>query len=238
MALGLLCSFIPTLSLKTNGMKELRGEYITVYYETEEAAAMDVFKLADSESERIATALGFDSPQDINMYIYDHQSTLQIKKYGLIVLLLNLDWYIGDNRGTNVILTSPANPGKAHDYDNNKYASIHEMVHAYNSLLNKDMSYWIDNGLAGYLSNQNPHDNNYKVSRIPTIEEMQTSNPVTFANIGGYELSYIYIEYLSNTFGWESVLVFAKTADYMESFGKDEATIYDGWVEYAYSNYD
>lgn len=52
--------------------------------------------------------------------IYDHQSTMQKKKYGYIGPLLGLDWYIGDNIGTDVILTSPANPGKVHDYDNNK----------------------------------------------------------------------------------------------------------------------
>lgn len=66
----------------------------------------------------IAQKLGFTEKQDINVYIYDHQNTMQTKKYGLIAPLLNLDWYIGDNRGTDVILTSPANPGEVHDYDN------------------------------------------------------------------------------------------------------------------------
>ena len=32
-----------------------------------------------------------------------------MKKYGFIGPLLGLDWYIGDNRGADVILTSPAN---------------------------------------------------------------------------------------------------------------------------------
>ena len=50
-----------------------------------------------------------------------------MKKYGLVVLFLNLDWYIGDNRGTNVLLTSPANPGSAHDYDEIKReVAVHE----------------------------------------------------------------------------------------------------------------
>ena len=41
---------------------------------------------------------------------------MQTKKYGLIGPLLGLDWYIGDNRGTNVLLTSPANPGVITSY--------------------------------------------------------------------------------------------------------------------------
>lgn len=28
-------------------------------------------------------------------------------------------------------MTSPANPGKVHTYDNNKYAVLHEIAHAY-----------------------------------------------------------------------------------------------------------
>jgi len=235
--IAFLLTFIPTLSLKTIGMNTLEGKYVTVYYEKEETAARDVFELADVESERIAKALGFDSPQNIKIYIYDNQNTMQTKKYGLIALLLSLDWYVGDNRGTNVLLTSPANPGKVHDYDNNKQISIHEMVHAYNSILNKNMRLWINEGLAGYLSNQNPHEYDFKAWYIPAIKEMQTSNPVTFSNIGGYPLSYIYIEYLDNTFGWENVLAFAKTNDFEKEFGKSESEIYNGFIEFAHSNY-
>lgn len=38
-----------------------------------------------------------------------------------------------------MLLTSPANPGKVHDYDNNKYAVLHEIVHAYVSVMNGDL---------------------------------------------------------------------------------------------------
>ena len=138
--LAAFATLIPTLSPETPGMKSIGGAYVTVYYEREEAAAQDVFTLMNAQSEHIAEMLVFDSPQDIKVYVYDDQSTFQTKKYGLVALLLNMDWYIGDNRGTNVLLTSPANPGSAHTYDSVKNSGPHEMVHAYNSLLNKDMS--------------------------------------------------------------------------------------------------
>lgn len=66
--------------------------------------------------------------------------------------MLNLNWYIGDNIGTDVILTSPANPGEVHDYDNNKYAVLHEIVHAYISVINKDIDLLLTEGVALYLS--------------------------------------------------------------------------------------
>lgn len=55
--------------------------------------------------------------QTVRVFIYDSQKTMQEKKYGLIGPMLGLDWYVGDNIGTDVILTSPANPGPAHTYE-------------------------------------------------------------------------------------------------------------------------
>ncbi|OQB23420.1 MAG: hypothetical protein BWY11_01885 [Firmicutes bacterium ADurb.Bin182] len=232
-----LLSFIPVLSLKTGGMQTLRGNYITVYYETEYAAARDVFELADAQSERIANALGFDAPQDIRMYIYDRQSTFQTKKYGLAALLLDLDWYIGDNKGTNVLLTSPANPGKVHGYDAVVQASVHEMVHAYNSILNKRMPLWINEGLALYLSNGDPREDLYTTSYVPGLEQTHTSDPVEFSNMGGYDFAHTYIEYLDKTFGWDSVLYLAETNDYEKAFGMSEDDVYTGWIEFLKENY-
>ena len=43
-------NFIPTFSLKTPDMKLLSGNWVNVYYETEEAAAKDVFGYADEQT--------------------------------------------------------------------------------------------------------------------------------------------------------------------------------------------
>ena len=156
----------------------------------------------------------------------------------MIVLFLNLDWYIGDNEGTNVLLTSPANPGKAHDYDSVKSASIHEMVHAYNAILNKDMPLWVNEGIALYLSNGDPRVDLYSTSHsIPSLEQTHISNPIEFSNIRGYDFAYTYIEYLDAVYGWENVLTFAGTKDFMKAFGKDESAIYDGWIKFLKENY-
>jgi hypothetical protein len=207
----ILINFIPTFYLKNPGMNELRGEYITVYYEKEEAAAEDVYKLIEGESMRVALKLGFTSSQDICLYIYDNQRSMQIKKYGLVVLFMGLDWYIGDNRGTSVILTSPANPGNAHDYDEVKTAAVHETVHAYNSLLNPNMPLWVNEGMATYLAGQTPREVLWPILFEPSIVQMHTNSPTEFEEIGGYEFAYTYIEFIDNTFGWENVLIYAKT---------------------------
>ena len=232
----LIINFIPTFNLKTSDMNMLSGEWVNVYYESEEAAAKDVFQYADGATDSIAQKLGFTEKQDINVYIYDYQNTMQTKKYGLIAPLLNLDWYIGDNIGTDVILTSPANPGEVHDYDNNKYAVLHEIVHAYISVINKDIDLWLTEGVALYLSNGLPFNKEFIYNGIPTYKDTCSNNPLTFSNCGGYTFAHTYIEYLDTTYGWDSVLALIETEDYESCFGKSKKEIYNEWVNYV-SNY-
>lgn len=230
-------NFIPTFSLKTAEMTKLSGKWVNVFYETEEAAAKDVFQYADGETAEIAQKLGFTEKQDINVYIYDNQSTMQTKKYGFIAPLLSLDWYIGDNIGTSVILTSPANPGKVHDYDNNKFAVLHEIVHAYVSVINSRVELWLTEGIALYLSNGKPLSREY-LDSIPSFEDTCTTNPITFSDCGGYIFAHTYIEYLEKSYGWETVLRLVKTQNYEDCFGKTKREIYDEWVNYLLSNYN
>lgn len=232
-AVALLVNFIPTFSLKTKGMHEIQGEWINVYYEQEEAAAQDVFTYADSQTAEIAEILGFQEKQNVNIYIYDHQSTMQTKKYGYLAYLLGLDWYIGDNIGTDVLLTSPANPGKVHDYDEVKYAVLHEIVHAYVSVLNEDIDLWLTEGVALYLSNGEPFYHEYiETMGIPSYHDTCSNNPLTFSDCGGYTFAHTYIAYLTQTYGWDRVLLLLKTEDYKQCFGKSGQQIYNDWVTY------
>lgn len=238
LVLLVIVNFLPTLYLGSGEMSVFVGDRINVYYENEKDAARDTFELADKRAEELAKLLGLDVKQDIDIYIYDNQKTMQRKKYGFIIPFLGLDWYIGDNIGRNVILTSPANPGSAHDYDSIKYAILHEIVHAFNHVINEDMTYWVDNGLAGYLSGQNPGDDMTRYGAIPTLEQTQVKGliaPITFSNFNGYEYSYSYIKYIDNTYSWETIKTFAKNGDYKASFGVSEQEIYDGWYNWLLS---
>lgn len=239
MAVIIIINFMPTFNLRTAHMSVLSGEYVEVYYEAEEAAAKDVFEFAKERAIGLCEALGVTTDDKVKIYIYDDQKTMQQKKYGFIASFLKLDWYIGDNIGTDIILTSPANPGPIHDYDNNKNAVLHEMVHAYNSIINPKMSYWYDNGLAGYLSNQAPNYPICSYVKVPTIKQMNSNNiltPIIFANYGGYEYSYTYIEYLEKTYGWDTVVRFAYDVDF-EGFGASEQEIYEQWMIYLKTYY-
>lgn len=235
---GIIINFIPTWNLKTKDMNVLSGDWINVYYETEKEAAKDVFTYANAKTASIAKKLGFSEKQNVNVYIYDYQNTMQTKKYGYVAPLLGLDWYIGDNIGTNVILTSPANPGKVHDYDNNKYAVLHEIVHAYVSVINQEVDLWLTEGMALYLSNGEPfYKANLEYFAIPTYNDTLSNNPLTFSNCDGYTFAHTYIEYLDKTYGWDKVLKLIKSENYEECFDKSKKEIYEEWVHYIENYY-
>lgn len=235
---GMLINFIPTWNLKNTDMEMLRGDWINVYYETEKDAAEDVFTYANMETAFIAEKLGFREKQNVNVYIYDEQHTMQTKKYGYAAPLLGLDWYIGDNIGTDVILTSPANPGKVHDYDNNKYAVLHEIVHAYVSVMNEEIDLWLTEGVALYLSNGEPfYKENLEYYKIPTYYITTSNNPLLFSKSGGYTFAHTYIEYLDQNYGWDQVLQLLATEDYEDCFGKSKKEIYKEWVHYIENYY-
>lgn len=235
---GFIINFIPTWNLKTTGMNLLRGDWINVYYETEQDAAQDVFAYADAETASIAERLGFGEKQSVNVYIYDDQSTMQTKKYGFAAPLLGLDWYIGDNIGTEVILTSPANPGEAHSYDDIKYAVMHEIVHAYVSVINKDVDLWLSEGMALYLSNGEPFYKEYlEYYTIPTYDIINSNNPLTFSHSGGYTFAHTYIEYLDKTYGWDEVLRLIASEDYEQCLKKSKKKVYEEWVQYIENYY-
>lgn len=105
------------------------------------------------------------------------------------------------------MLTSPANPGKVHNYEDTKQAVLHEMVHAYFSLINPDIKLWLTEGMALYLANGEPFYRDYLNNmNIPSYEDHRTNNPVKFSSIDGYTFSHTYIEYLEREYGWYKVM--------------------------------
>lgn len=112
-------------------------------------------------------------------------------------------------------------------------------MHALNHRLNPKLSYWLDNGLAGYLSDQYPPENLAGHVPIPTIQQTKVKGPLAplqFANLGGYEYSYTYIDYLAQTYDWEQVQTLIRTGNYMSALGVSEEQVYAGWVRFLHES--
>lgn len=110
------------------------------------------------------------------------------------------------------------------------------MVHTINYQINPKLSYWIDNGVAGYLSNQVPPNNFMEWNDIPSYKDTKTENQIKFGNMGGYQYSYSYVQYIDELYGWEAVQRLIKGESYEEIFEKSEQEIYDDWVKFLKTN--
>ncbi len=230
----LLIQFIPKLSLNASNMQTYEGESLSIHYApVDEAEIKKMATYMEGEIKRINAFYNFSG--DGNLYIYPDQNTFHRKKYGtfieLVKLFTDLDWYIGDNIGETVIAVSPNTELTYHD-KNSVYGMLpHEYVHTVNYRLNPEMPLWINEGMALYLANGKPLKS-IQGMRIPTYEEIQTSNPITFADFNGYQLAHIYIEKMIERFGKEkamSVILGEKTFEI--AFGISDKAFYDYWVE-------
>ena len=235
----LFINFIPSFSLKTKDMKELQGDYFTLYYENEEESAFDIVRYAYDKIPVIVARLGMEGINDVCVYLYDDQKTMQRQKYGFIAPLLHLDWYIGDNIGTNVILTSPKNPGTYHSGASVKEASIHELIHAYISYMNPDIDLWLTEGMALFLSNGQEVNKETLLSiPLPSYADTKTKNPIRFTLSHAYNYAHTYIEYIKTAYGWDSVLKLIQTQNYKKVFNKSRKAIYNEWIDFINYYYD
>ena len=222
---------LPVFFLKPMGYKTMADENIEMYYAPEvQKGAEEVFELLQLKSNEIKEKMNVKFDEPTKVYIYKTQSQLAIREAGLITLTFAPSWYIGDSHNGNIMMVSPYTKVKGHTHESILNATLHELVHALNYQINPKLSYFWDNGLATYLSDQKPSESDLTSHPIPTFKQLQTDNGLEFGNMGGYAYSYSYIEYLDETYGWDTVLEFASgNKTYEDAFGKSELDIYDDW---------
>lgn len=230
---------LPILFMKPLASKELSNEFINLYYQSgDEAGAKEVFDLLVAKSEAIYEKMNYIRQDPIKVNIYKTQTQLALREAGFITLLFAPEWHIGDSHNGKIMMLSPNTPIKAHTHDAILTATLHELVHSINFQINKDISYFWDNGLATYLAGQVPGADEYDIESIPSIADMHTENGLKFGNMGGYAFSYLYIEFLDHTFGWDKVASFAKgSGNYETIFDKSEEEIYSDWCAYLKISY-
>ena len=230
----LILQTLPVFFMKPWGSKQIKNDIINLTYQKgDEEGANEVFKLLVEKSQVIYNKMEFEQITPIKVYVYKTQNQLAIREAGFITLAFAPSWHIGDSHNGNIMMVSPNTKVKGHTHESILTATLHELVHSIVFRINSDLSYFWDNGLATYLSNQKPTPEEYKSFDIPTIEDMHTENGLKFGNMGGYAFSYLYIQYIDETYGWDKVIASAKgEGDYKDIFGKSEEEIYDDWCVY------
>lgn len=234
---ALILQYIPVWNLKTSDMKVMQGQYVDVYYQSgDDKGAKEVYNLLESTAKEIRDKLQYTNKNKTKMYIYKEQKSLHIRKAGFITLLFAPSWYIGDNKKDVALMVSPYAKLSSHNHDSILSAAPHELIHTINYQVNPKLSYWLDNGVAGYLSKQTPPKDLLQMAKIPSFKDTKIENEIKFGNINGYGYSYLYVEYLDKTYGWDKVVRLVKGESYSTVFSKSEEDIYNDWVKYLRGN--
>jgi hypothetical protein len=226
---------LPVFFPKPLWSKTITDKNLNLYYQAgDEKGANEVFELLKNKSEEIRTKMNFESDNPTDVYLYKSQKQLAIREAGFITLTFAPAWHIGDSHNGNIMMISPYTPTKSsHTHDTILNATLHELVHSINYKINPKLSYFWDNGLATYLSQQIPDEKEFMQMTAPTLKDMHTENGLKFGEMGGYSFSYKYIEYLDKTYGWDKVVAFAAgKGSYEEVFEKSEEDIYKDWCQY------
>lgn len=240
MALATLAAinFIPMASHKTRDMKSYVFSGIQCYAEKQdlEAAAILAGTIA-ANAEPITRNLGEEIARDIVIMVYPSHKDLHRKTYGFAGVLLP-DWYIGNNTEDLVQITSPRNPGPAHTRDAVIQAAVHEYVHLLTDRKNKKMDLWLKEGFALYLAEQKPGEQDILQTMDLSLEEFNSKDSLHFSKAGGYYLAYELIEYISESYGWDSLLAFLEQGSSFESVtGMDKKELLPLWKDWMKKKY-
>lgn len=229
-----LLQTLPVFALKPLGAQAYANDAVVVYYERgDEAGAHEVFELVSRNIRRIDERMKFEPSTPLEIFVYKAQSSLWMRKYGLVTLLFAPSWYVGDSQGGVIRMVSPNTPVQGHTHDTILGAVLHEVIHVINYRRNPRISYFWDNGLATYLAGQTPPAEFLSYLSMPTLAQTHTRDERQFGDMGGYAYSYSYIEYLDQTYGWDRVIDFAAGGrSYQSVFGASEQQVYDGWAQY------
>lgn len=118
---------------------------------------------------------------------------------------------------------------------------VHELVHVVIHNINSNIPKSLDEGIATYLAGNNEGVDQIITEvkagkKIPTIRDLDT-DAITFSKIGGYEFSYLLIEYTVKTYGYDKLIAFIKEpTKFDEIFGISLDDFEKEWIDYIMKN--
>jgi hypothetical protein len=227
----LALNFAPMLSLRTPAMERRTVHGIELWAVSGDAE--EVGRIADrihSQSGGVLEAMGYEQGEGLGVIIYPDRAALKRKTLGLAGMLLLPDWFIGRNTQEYVLIASPAAHGPAHTRESVEQAAVHEYVHLLTDRRNRRLGYWLKEGFALYLAEQEPATAALRQHRDITWEEFSRPSALQFAEVGGYHLAYHMMEYLTERYGWERVLELTEPgASWERVLGANKRTVFGEW---------
>jgi hypothetical protein len=212
------------------------SSHFIIYSHEEDLMTLNSLSSAlEDNYDRITSLLQIEIPEKSEIYVYPNLEAFH-GSLGVPPELLE-DWMVGTYRNGKILMTSPDNPGPAHDYNSLMEIVVHEFVHLVNARINESAPLILNEGLAVTLAGQNINVKDTAGAAIingtfPSMAELDNLPPDDL-----YSFGYALIEYIVSEYGYDVLLDYYATPDIAAIFNISEDVFRDNWMTFITNKY-
>ena len=226
LALVLTSAITPAFAANTADLKQQRETEHFVFYCTDQDVKTldDLAEALEGCYERTTTDLGRTPSGKVKVNIYP-----DIDSFHNAMGRPNApDWSVGEAKNGALHMTSPLNPGPAHDYDGMLQIAVHEFVHIIINLFGNVPSY-LHEGVACYEAGQNDYQSlsafiteQMDQNKVPSLSSLEKFNS---SSEGMYQYGPAFVDFIARNYGFDAVVALLEGKPLATAIGKDGASM-------------
>lgn len=226
LALVLTSAITPAFAATTAALKQQREtEHFVFYCMDQDVKALDdLAEALEGCYERTTTDLGKAPSGKVKVNIYP-----DIDSFHNAMGRPNApDWSVGEAKNGALYMTSPLNPGPAHDYDGMLQIAVHEFVHIIINLFGNVPSY-LHEGVACYEAGQNRYETlssfiagQMDQNKVPSLSSLEKFNS---SSEGMYQYGPAFVDFIARCYGFDAVVALLEGKSLATATGKDGASM-------------
>lgn len=226
LALVLTSAITPAFAATTADLKQQREtEHFVFYCMDQDVKALDdLAEALEGCYERTTTDLGKMPSGKVKVNIYP-----DIDSFHNAMGRSNApDWSVGEAKNGALYMTSPLNPGPAHNYDDMLQIAVHEFVHIIINLFGNVPSY-LHEGVACYEAGQNRYDTlssyiagQMDQNKVPSLSSLEKYNS---SSEGIYQYGPAFVDFIARCYGFDAVVALLEGKSLATATGKDGASM-------------
>lgn len=226
LALVLTSAITPAFAATTADLKQQREtEHFVFYCMDQDVKALDdLAEALEGCYERTTTDLGKTPSGKVKVNIYP-----DIDSFHNAMGRPNApDWSVGEAKNGALYMTSPLNPGPAHDYDGMLQIAVHEFVHIIINLFGNVPSY-LHEGVACYEAGQNRYETlssfiagQMDQNKVPSLSSLEKFNS---SSEGMYQYGPAFVDFIARCYGFDAVVALLEGKSLATATGKDGASM-------------
>ena len=152
------------------------------------------------------------------------------------------DWSVGQGHDSAIYMVSPLNPGPAHTYDDMLPVVVHEFTHVVVAEnFGRKVPTYLNEGIAYYEAGQGKGSGYYvqadrRDETLPSLKEMDGWK--SYVNMSDYDAGRayayggIYVNFVVEKFGFDSVVSLLEGKPQTEAFGMSMEEANEKWMDY------